>query len=91
MAVIAVIALWTVIGCGAVAWLRWSVQREHAYDRLTHGMDSLTLDAPAISLTLGESPADSDWMTQSRGSRRLVRKWIWLPWVAGVVIATIAG
>ena len=87
MVVIAVIALWTVIGLGGFMWLRLSAQRERTYERFvqaTRAVGSTTLSVGSVPHA-GDAERTDD--LESRRIRRLSRNWIWLPWVIGVAVA----
>lgn len=81
MVVPGVIALWTVIGiCGVVGY-QFLVRRQRTLERLEEGTELVNLyDEPEErDAEIGQS--EIGW------SRRLARRWIWVPWVAGILIA----
>ncbi len=90
MVIVAVIALWSMIGLGGFMWLRLSDQRQRTYERFaqaTRNVASQTLSAGAISQA---SDADVPEESDIHGIRRLSRNWIWLPWVIGIAVAATA-
>ena len=90
MVVVAVIALWSMIGLGGYMWLQLSAQRERTYERFgqaTRTVASQSSSFGAISQASDAVVADE---SEARGVRRLSRNWIWLPWVIGVGVAATA-
>ncbi len=91
MVVFAVLFLWMIILVSAVAMMRatWN------YQRTQQRFIEATLDVEATQTnslygdttnTIGNEVAP-DGLDSVKSSRRLYRKWIWLPWVFGLVIA----
>jgi len=87
MVVIAVIALWSVIGLGGFMWLRLSAQRERTYERFQQATRAVGSTTSSVESMSSASAADLTIEPEARGIRRLSRNWIWLPWVVGVAVA----
>lgn len=93
MVVFAVVALWTAILVAAVMIYRASVTHNRTYARFAEATEA-TLRPDAIRSNLsrpeeGETLATRDGISSSipRGSRRLARRWRWVPWVFGVAVS----
>jgi len=87
MVVIAVIALWSMIGLGGFMWLRLSAQRERTYARFQQATQAIGSTASSVESMSQASATDMTMESEARGIRRLSRNWIWLPWVIGVAVA----
>ncbi len=94
MVIIGVVALWTVIvATGWIAW-RMASQHERAYTRLAEGTTEVTGEHTAahdvrsdIGTTGLAGTPEGAAGTSIRGTRRLARRWIWVPWAFGIALA----
>jgi tight adherence protein B len=87
MVVVAVIALWSMIGLGGFMWLRLSARRERTYERFEQA--TRTIASQTVSSGSNSKASDADGADESevRGFRRLSRNWIWLPWFIGIGVS----
>jgi tight adherence protein B len=87
MVVVAVIALWTMIGLGGFMWLRLSAQHERTYERFEQATRTIASQTASAGSNSQASDAAVTDESEVRGIRRLSRNWIWLPWVIGIGVA----
>ena len=98
MVILAVVAIWTVILLAALLLYRVAAARERSYSRFAEATERFgsELADPATSgprprsdeLPAGRGGATdrSGMPPRVRGTRRLSRRWIWVPWVFGIGI-----
>jgi Flp pilus assembly protein TadB len=82
MVVLGVIVLWALIGLAAVAAYQVHTRRQQAWDRFAQATEDLTVGGGGL-----DRAADVRESGSAVGTRRLSRRWIWLPWAIGLLVA----
>ena len=78
MVALGVIALWSLIAVVAVGTYQLQTRRQQTYDRFAEGTDDWAA---------GDADSDVLEFGATSGTRRLSRRWFWVPWVVGSAIA----
>lgn len=94
MVILAVVALWLAIGVVAVLMLRWTLVHDRTRARWSESADDRAVEVERSSPT-GKRRQHTDGMVGAaersmprvQPTRRLRRRWMWVPWLAGVAIA----
>ena len=97
MVIVIVVAIWLILGSAGALLLWRTVEHDRAYSRFADATTSNLALVGKESRTEGISSssqlraaADANQVPAS-GTRRLVRRWIWAPWLLGIAIALTIG
>ncbi|TWT94715.1 type II secretion system F family protein [Stieleria varia] len=84
MVVVGVVALWAFIGLVGVGGYQIYTRRQRTLERFA----AATQEWSTSDTTAGDRPADQ-MLGPDSSARRLTRRWIWLPWAIGAIIALV--
>jgi len=84
MVVVGVVALWAIIGLVGVGSYQLYIRRQRTYERFADATEQWgEPDAEA------GNRSDDQTLGPASSARRLARRWIWVPWTVGVIIALV--
>ncbi|MEZ6090010.1 MAG: type II secretion system F family protein [Pirellulaceae bacterium] len=83
MVIVGVILLWTFVGSVGVIGYQIYLNRQRTLDRFIEATEDVSDDPGGIASRLTGTPASAAMST-----RRLTRRWIWVPWLLGAAVAT---
>lgn len=84
MVVFGVIALWVTVGLIGVSGYQLYARRQKTFERFAEATEEFTGQA-----TGSETLPSNQSLNSVSGTRRLARRWIWVPWTVGLLVALV--
>ena len=82
MVVVGVALLWTIVGLVGVGGYQLYTRRQITFDRFTEATEEWSQREVG-----SESRSTEQSLNPVSSTRRLARRWIWVPWTIGILMA----